>query len=1031
MSSAAVPLLSLSLAHRTVLLLSTLGAGRRRAAACCGLNARPDGTAACRRPTPEQDAKLVPLTTPVPHADNPHAAAPAMPPAMPLPTPLNKLGGEGSSRKKLEPVRRPLGRRLETGSGIPWRYTPTKNDEYERRPIPAEGPVARSVETGFCHRHTFQLFMPARGSIFGPTGWSTHPLAQDPPSHSLRLDHVHGYRAHDARHNIAYVNNGKHLVYHAAAVGVVLDTARGRQKHFLGHNDDILCLDTTKDGEYVVTGEVGKQPSIFVWKASDCQMQAELKGFHSRAVVAIAFHPSSRFIGTVGLDEHHSVAIYDWRSSQLLGSARGDSGRILYCDFNPVDGRLVTGGEKGVKFWKMEGGALVGKKGVWGKVGGVSTVLSIGFTPDGCTLTGTQSGAIIKWGSEGSVEAVKKFDACHQGPVHEITFAADYIISGGKDGKVNFYNPFMELRFSIDMSKSSASLVDDQNHALSYPDGRSPCVKAIAYDSTRKRLAVGTKSSEIYEFDLSTEDGYKSNRKLVAQGHAGALDKEKGVVMGEVWGVDCHATRDVFATASDDRSVRKTPQRCRSVAFHPKNAHLAVGTFRGQVLVFDGVTATQITQIQHGKEWVSQLKYSPCGKYLAVGSHDRYVGVYDVYRGAGKDDGGVDGVGASVDDTLCVQQGHTASVTQMDWSADSMFLQTNSADNELLFCEDTSHTSTLLTFTPSPLCLGRMPSGEQIKNSSELRDADWHTFTCTIAWPTQGIWPSEADGSDINACARTRQGAWWEDECVLASADDFGLIKLFRFPSDVARADYKKYQGHSAHVTNVAFSGNDKYLMSTGGGDRCIFQWRHLQPNEEDNGGDSDDESSEETSSLDQSRGNKLVLMSQTGIDGGVPSYQPANALEGIPNPYKNHSVRELGAVKGMKSPMVGRPCLGQTFPPSQYTPSYEMPGESLQLQWVYGYRGYDTRNNVFYTAAGDVAYHVAAWGVVYNKEKHAQRFITDDPMSDNAEGNTDDILCMARHPKGVLFATGEIGRQPKIIVWDSSTMQRVTLHLS
>lgn len=32
---------------------------------------------------------------------------------------------------------------------------------------------------------------------------------------------------------------------------------------------------------------------------------------------------------------------------------------------------------------------------------------------------------------------------------------------------------------------------------------------------------------------------------------------------------------------------------------------------------------------------------------------------------------------------------------------------------------------------------------------------------------------------------------------------------------------------------------------------------------------------------------------------------------------------------------------------------------------------------------------------------------------------HSDDILCLAVHPNGRLVATGEVGRKPKIVVWD------------
>lgn len=42
---------------------------------------------------------------------------------------------------------------------------------------------------------------------------------------------------------------------------------------------------------------------------------------------------------------------------------------------------------------------------------------------------------------------------------------------------------------------------------------------------------------------------------------------------------------------------------------------------------------------------------------------------------------------------------------------------------------------------------------------------------------------------------------------------------LFQAPSH-------KYDGHGSHVTNVRFTHSDSYLLSLGGKDTCILQWR-------------------------------------------------------------------------------------------------------------------------------------------------------------------------------------------------------------
>ena len=47
-----------------------------------------------------------------------------------------------------------------------------------------------------------------------------------------------------------------------------------------------------------------------------------------------------------------------------------------------------------------------------------------------------------------------------------------------------------------------------------------------------------------------------------------------------------------------------------------------------------------------------------------------------------------------------------------------------------------------------------------------------------------GIFPPAADGSDINAVARSPDGT------VSATADDFGQVKLFKYPCPVEEAAF-------------------------------------------------------------------------------------------------------------------------------------------------------------------------------------------------------------------------------------------------
>ena len=59
-------------------------------------------------------------------------------------------------------------------------------------------------------------------------------------------------------------------------------------------------------------------------------------------------------------------------------------------------------------------------------------------------------------------------------------------------------------------------------------------------------------------------------------------------------------------------------------------------------------------------------------------------------------------------------------------------------------------------------------------------------------------------------------------------------------------------------------------------------------------------------------------------------------------------------------------------------------PTTQLRLDWVYGYRGHQCRNNLYYTTNKEIVYFVAGVGIVFNPRYHSQRFFL---------GHDDDII--------------------------------------
>jgi microtubule-associated protein-like 6 len=618
----------------------------------------------------------------------------------------------------------------------------------------------------------FMAVKPWLGAIHAPTGWKDPKDVNKPPQYTLELEFVHGYRGFDSRDNVYYTASGE-VLYSAAGVGIVYNRRAHVQRFFMEHTDDIICVAIHPEGNIAATGEIGKAALICVWDTTTMQCISKLQGHHQRGVVAVAFSREGDKLFSVGMDDDHSVACWDWSKSTLISEARGDKNKILAISVSPYEDQAVTVGLKHIRFWTWNNNMLKAQKGIFGKKGMLQSILSIEFTGPGLTLTGTADGHIYVWKGNQLSKVIK----AHDGPVFDLFADAAGVASAGKDGKVVLWDTSVQPKQTIDLAKVTEGL-----DGLS--SGSTVCIRALNW--LNGRLLLGTATNEIYEImekDLSA--------RLLVAGHS----------RGELWGLAAHHEKGLYVTAGDDCSVRTWSiasrrthginrdlgDKARSAAFSPDGNHIAIGLCSGNVkIVATDDLNTQVASFKHRKEAIGELKYSPDGCYLAVGSSDNFIDLYDVHKEYKK---------------IGTCKGLSSFISHIDWSLDGKVLQSNDGAYEYLFWS--------------------MPDCKQISSSSSLRDTQWHTWTCTFGWPVQGIYPQYSDGSDINACDRAHLGK------VLVSSDDFGKVNLFRYPVLATEAECHKYGGHSSHVTNVRFSADDRYVLSTGGADLSIFQWRH------------------------------------------------------------------------------------------------------------------------------------------------------------------------------------------------------------
>ena len=64
------------------------------------------------------------------------------------------------------------------------------------------------------------------------------------------------------------------------------------------------------------------------------------------------------------------------------------------------------------------------------------------------------------------------------------------------------------------------------------------------------------------------------------------------------------------------------------------------------------------------------------------------------------------------------------------------------------------------------------------------------------------------DGTDINGVDRSKK-PHPDGYHLVASADDFSKVKVFRYPSIRENSEFIEGRGHSSHVTQVKWSKDD------------------------------------------------------------------------------------------------------------------------------------------------------------------------------------------------------------------------------
>ncbi|KAJ9506292.1 hypothetical protein QJQ45_013870, partial [Haematococcus lacustris] len=536
----------------------------------------------------------------------------------------------------------------------------------------------------------------------------------------------------------------------------------------------------------------------------------------ARGITALAFSPTGTRLAAVATDNQHTVYVYDWRKARLLSSGKGqmgdppqargreggregrgqgedgERGRVYGVEWNPYEVShscpcaFVTFGRKHLKLWTCDAASTTwaSKQLSFGKLP-MQNVTSAQWLPprsgSECLLVaGVADGSLYLYKGSAAIRCV----AAHRpGPqviqadghpsftgVRGLRVCKDnkVLLSGGADGVV--------LQWDASDGSLAESRFAGPSMQLKSPFGAgdkwAPAIRALDYSPELQRIVVGTRHCDIIELtETSTE--------TLLDGHS-----------GDVYQLASHPSQPhIMATVADSGHVhlwdcrQRQMTHCVAVGFVPRalafsaapvpsssSFHVAVGGVKGQLKVLDqGSHLRPLHQAHDSKEGVSDIKYSPNNRFLAVATFDTWIDLYNVDKGYSR---------------MARCSGHSATVRGLDWSTDSSMVQTASADLELL--------------------LWNARTAKQI--TLPQRDAAWATYTVALGFSVMGIFPPFADGTEINSVDRSK------DQKFIVTADDHGMVKMFNYPCVVEDAPHRAYRGHSSHVMGVRFNADDSLV---------------------------------------------------------------------------------------------------------------------------------------------------------------------------------------------------------------------------
>ena len=524
--------------------------------------------------------------------------------------------------------------------------------------------------------------------------------------------------------DVKYSPDGR-LIVVASSVGIWLyDADTGEEIDLLvGHTGSVNVLAFSPDGRTFASGS--RDATICLWDIITNRLLSTFSG-HTASVDTLAFSPDSSTLASASKVRQDKVRLWDVHTGRELTIPLGYWSAASTLVFSPDGKTLAIGeGNGGIYLYNAHTGTALstyfgthtsavnallyspnGKTLVSGSSDNTiwlcdaetgqrrktltkhtSSVVSLAFSPNGETLaSASRDGTLRLW--DANVGRELSTLTGHRGWINALAYSRDgrTLVSGGNDGTLRLWSATTGHELFTVTGHTSEAIGPIEFS----PDGKTLASESLLPDETIKLLNVNTGQ----EYSISPEHpvgtkglAFSPDGKILAGGSYQEI---------HLWSVETGAHLLTLGSQKDSGVVRKfaskilnTPPHeghtdwIRALAFSPNSRFLATGSEDKTVRLWDLSKGHEVSFPGRHVDWINTLSFSPNSHLLASGSIDGQIKLWDVQKVFTRVSINHEVLKVSMDSEISTIGKHEDGIRALGFSSNSQFLASGGEDGTI------------------------------------------------------------------------------------------------------------------------------------------------------------------------------------------------------------------------------------------------------------------------------------------------------------------------------------------------------------